>query len=218
LIRDSVRHLLAAAFLILVVVPAAPFAQTATVIHNVNLRPDSSSDHAAIRLLDVSLSVLYCWLSVCTSSVRHRATDPAVSSARGAIVRGASSAAEALEAIARRRPDVLLADVAMPEEDRYSLIRKVRSGERQQQAARLPAIAVTAYATARDREQAMAAGLTRTSRSRSIPMRWRARLPRWRRHRKSDKWHRSTQLWLLIVEDLRDQAERWVDACAEAGR
>lgn len=77
---------------------------------------------------------------------------------RGATVRSAPSAAQALEAIAHRRPDVLLADVGMPEEDGYSLIRKVRSSERQQQAARLPAIAVTAYATARDREQAMAEG------------------------------------------------------------
>lgn len=77
---------------------------------------------------------------------------------RGATVRSVSSAAGAVEAIARRRPDVLLADIGMPEEDGYSLIRKVRSRDRQQQAAHLPAIAVTAYATARDREQAIADG------------------------------------------------------------
>jgi CheY-like chemotaxis protein len=60
--------------------------------------------------------------------------------------------------IAQRRPDVLLADVGMPEEDGYSLIRKLRALEGQQNGSRLPAIAVTAYATATDRERALAAG------------------------------------------------------------
>jgi PAS domain S-box-containing protein len=77
---------------------------------------------------------------------------------RGAVARSASSATEALEAISQRRPDVLLADVRMPDEDGYSLIRKVRAGERERQQGRLPAIAVTAYASAKDREEAIAAG------------------------------------------------------------
>jgi CheY-like chemotaxis protein len=78
--------------------------------------------------------------------------------ARSARVRAASSAAEALDVIAQRRPDVLLADVGMPEEDGYSLIRKLREREGQQNGSRLPAIAVTAYVTATDRERALAAG------------------------------------------------------------
>jgi signal transduction histidine kinase/CheY-like chemotaxis protein len=77
---------------------------------------------------------------------------------RGATVRAASSAAEALETIARRSPDVVLADVGMPEEDGYSLIRKVRAREQQQTAVRLPAIAVTSYAAVKDRERAIAEG------------------------------------------------------------
>jgi PAS domain S-box-containing protein len=77
---------------------------------------------------------------------------------RGAVVRTATSAAEALEVIARQPPDVLLADVGMPEEDGYSLIRKVRAHEQRHNRTRLPAIAVTAYATAADREQALAEG------------------------------------------------------------
>jgi CheY-like chemotaxis protein len=76
----------------------------------------------------------------------------------GAVVRTAASAAEALEVITRQTPDVLLADVGMPEEDGYSLIRKVRAHEQRHNAARLPAIAVTAYATSADREQALAEG------------------------------------------------------------
>jgi CheY-like chemotaxis protein len=77
---------------------------------------------------------------------------------RGASVRTVSSAQGALEAISQRRPEVLLADLRMPDEDGYSLIRKIRAQEHEEQRERLPAIAVTAYAGTRDREQAIAAG------------------------------------------------------------
>jgi PAS domain S-box-containing protein len=77
---------------------------------------------------------------------------------RGATVRAASSANEALEAAHRKRPDVILADVRMPDEDGYSLIRKLRAQERQRQLAPVPAVAVTAYASAADKEKAIAAG------------------------------------------------------------
>jgi hypothetical protein len=77
---------------------------------------------------------------------------------RGAVVRTVASAREALEAIGQRRPDVLLADLRMPDEDGYSLIHRVRARERERQERRLPAIAVTAYASARDRAEAIAAG------------------------------------------------------------
>jgi PAS domain S-box-containing protein len=78
--------------------------------------------------------------------------------ARSARVRAASSTVEALDLIAERRPDVLLADVGMPEGGGYSLIRKLRALEGQQNRSRLPAIAVTAYATSTDRERALAEG------------------------------------------------------------
>ena len=77
---------------------------------------------------------------------------------RGAIARTASSAAEALDAITTRRPDLLLADLRMPDEDGYSLIRKVRARERERQEGRLPAIAVTAYASPSDCDHAIVAG------------------------------------------------------------
>jgi PAS domain S-box-containing protein len=77
---------------------------------------------------------------------------------RGATVRAASSASDALEAVYRTRPDVMLADLRMPREDGYSLIRQLRARERERQLAPLPAIAVTAYASVRDRERAIAAG------------------------------------------------------------
>jgi CheY-like chemotaxis protein len=46
----------------------------------------------------------------------------------------------------------------MPGEDGYSLIQRVRAREREQRERRLPAIAVTAYASPRDRDEALAAG------------------------------------------------------------
>ena len=77
---------------------------------------------------------------------------------RGATVRSASSAVEALEAIRARMPDVLLSDLLMPDEDGYWLIRQVRAHERERSERRLPAIALTAYASVGDRERAIGAG------------------------------------------------------------
>ena len=76
----------------------------------------------------------------------------------GAIVQIVSAAAEALDTIGRNKPDVLLADLGMPQEDGFALIQKLRALEREQQEGRLCAIAVTAYVTANDRERAMSAG------------------------------------------------------------
>lgn len=76
----------------------------------------------------------------------------------GALVEAASSAKEALERLSRRRPDVLVSDIGMPDEDGYSLIRRVRQlGDNR----RLPAIALTAYARKQDAEAAVSAGYDR---------------------------------------------------------
>ena len=76
----------------------------------------------------------------------------------GAAVRTAPSAAEGLKHLAHERFDVLVADIGMPEEDGYSFVTRVRDRERTQSLTRLPAIAVTAYTAASDREQAFRAG------------------------------------------------------------
>jgi len=74
---------------------------------------------------------------------------------RGAQVTAASSAAEALAHVDRETPDVLLSDIGMPGMDGYALIRELR----ERPAARdIPAAALTAYAHADDRGQAIAAG------------------------------------------------------------
>jgi PAS domain S-box-containing protein len=78
----------------------------------------------------------------------------------GATVEACGSAAEALRAAREREPDVLISDIGMPGEDGYALINKIRALELER-GGRLPAIALTAYAAAEDRSQALAAGYQR---------------------------------------------------------
>ncbi|HZP47122.1 MAG TPA: ATP-binding protein [Vicinamibacterales bacterium] len=75
----------------------------------------------------------------------------------GASVTTAASAREALESLSRDRFDVLLSDIAMPDADGYELIRGVR-GLAPAPASRIPAAAVTAFASDEDRRRALAAG------------------------------------------------------------
>ena len=79
----------------------------------------------------------------------------AVLKGSGAIVQECGSADEALEMLDAGATDLLLSDIGMPQRDGYSLIAEVR----ERAAVRhLPAIALTAYATAEDRARALAAG------------------------------------------------------------
>ncbi|HWS99761.1 MAG TPA: PAS domain-containing protein [Pyrinomonadaceae bacterium] len=75
----------------------------------------------------------------------------------GAEVLTAGSVREALEAVEAERPDVLISDIGMPDEDGYDLIRRVR-GLPAESGGGVPAIALTAYARDEDRAQALAAG------------------------------------------------------------
>jgi signal transduction histidine kinase/ActR/RegA family two-component response regulator len=74
-----------------------------------------------------------------------------------AVVRTAVSAVQAFEVLERERVDVLLADIAMPDEDGYALIRKVRACTTSALGA-IPAAALTAFARDEDRERALQAG------------------------------------------------------------
>ncbi|NJK73073.1 MAG: PAS domain S-box protein [Microcoleus sp. SU_5_6] len=75
----------------------------------------------------------------------------------GASAIAAASAMEAIEILEHSQLDILVSDIGMPIEDGYSLIRKIRSSE-SQQIKRLPAVALTAYATEQDRNRAIEAG------------------------------------------------------------
>ena len=73
----------------------------------------------------------------------------------GAKIRAVEGVEDARNAIAMRRPRLIISDIGLPGEDGYSLIRHVRSLK---DARKIRAIAVTAFARAEDRERALAAG------------------------------------------------------------
>ena len=83
----------------------------------------------------------------------------------GAIVTTVSSGVEALAILADppdgARPDVLVCDIAMPDEDGYAVLRRVRAMEYERGvplSEQIPAIALTALARGEDRLRALSAG------------------------------------------------------------
>jgi signal transduction histidine kinase/ActR/RegA family two-component response regulator len=76
---------------------------------------------------------------------------------RDATVVTAASAAEAMDLLQRHHVDVMLADIGMPDEDGYSLIRKVRALDKPEVAS-IPAAALTAFARDQDKQLAIGAG------------------------------------------------------------
>ncbi|HEY0048242.1 MAG TPA: ATP-binding protein, partial [Pyrinomonadaceae bacterium] len=76
-----------------------------------------------------------------------------------ATVEVAASAAEALEKVKKLPPDVIVSDIGMPDEDGYTLMQKIRLWEKETgREPQIPAIALTAYARAEDRRQALDSG------------------------------------------------------------
>ena len=94
----------------------------------------------------------------------------------GAEVLAASSSNEALDLFVQKTPDVVISDIGMAGEDGYELLRKLRSlpvqgslldahsslapdaSGQQPSVAPIPAIALTGYATNKDRDRALSAG------------------------------------------------------------
>jgi len=74
--------------------------------------------------------------------------------ARGARVRPARSARAAWAAFREHAPDVVVSDLSMPDEDGYSLLRRIRSSA----ATSPPAIALTGFTRAEDRARVLSAG------------------------------------------------------------
>jgi PAS domain S-box-containing protein len=83
----------------------------------------------------------------------------AVLTEAGASVATAASAAEALAIIPRFRPHVLVSDIGMPDEDGYSLAKRVSKLDRASGGG-IPSIALTAYTRGLDKTRATAAGFS----------------------------------------------------------
>ncbi len=77
----------------------------------------------------------------------------------GAEVETAASASAALALLEQFRPHVLVSDIGMPDENGYSLMRRLRE-RAPDQGGDIPAVALTAYTRAEDRREALAAGFT----------------------------------------------------------
>jgi len=79
--------------------------------------------------------------------------------AAGASVEVTASAADGFEALRSSLPQMLVSDIGMPNEDGYSLMRRIRA-LRSAEGGDTPAIALSAFARAEDRRRALAAGFT----------------------------------------------------------
>jgi len=77
----------------------------------------------------------------------------------GAIVEAAESAADGFTALRRFRPQVLVSDIGMPEEDGYSFVQRLRMLD-PSEGGRIPSLALTAYTRGEDRTKALSAGFT----------------------------------------------------------
>jgi PAS domain S-box-containing protein len=116
---------------------------------------DESRD-ADPRMGDGELPLGGLRVLVVDDEVDARELVAAVLTEGGARVTAVSSVNEAIEVIEQNRPDVLVSDIGMPSEDGYSLIRRLRAMEKQ--VGRIPAAALTAYASVQDRTRALLAG------------------------------------------------------------
>jgi len=90
--------------------------------------------------------------------VEHTALLKEILEQRGAHVAAAASAEEGFRLFKIERPDVLLTDIAMPAEDGYSLLRRLRAEEARNGLRRTPAAAITAYGREEDKSRLTAAG------------------------------------------------------------
>jgi CheY-like chemotaxis protein len=76
----------------------------------------------------------------------------------GAEVRACASSDEAMRLLSEWKPDVIVSDIEMPDEDGYELMRKVRRSEAKRGGRKVPAIALTAYGRVEDRLRALSVG------------------------------------------------------------
>ena len=118
--------------------------------HPTAARWDAMSDHDAPALTDLRILVV-------DDDRDARELIRRILGERGARVVVAASAAEAFELVRNSRPNLLLSDIGMPEEDGYDLIRKIRALP-PDEGGSTPAVALTAFARSEDRRRVFLAG------------------------------------------------------------
>ncbi len=98
------------------------------------------------------------WAAIVDDEANARELIASVLESYGARVTAFASVGEAIDLLTSAdRPDVLVCDLALPGEDGFSLIRKLREWEKSRDSA-MPAIALTAFGRAEDRTRALYAG------------------------------------------------------------
>lgn len=84
----------------------------------------------------------------------------AVLEQKGATVHTAESVPAAVELFQAKKPDIVISDIAMPEEDGFALVKRIRALSREEGGEK-PIVALSAYAAKSDRVRALEAGFTR---------------------------------------------------------
>jgi PAS domain S-box-containing protein len=112
-------------------------------------------------LLDLNLRLDNLWVLAVDDEPDARELLTTLLKQCGAEVTSVASAEAALQVLmeceAGRLPDIIVSDIGMPEEDGYSLIKRVRQSA-PESGGHIPAVALTAYGRATDRVKALAAG------------------------------------------------------------
>ncbi len=112
-------------------------------------------------LFSPSLSLAGLWTLVVDDEADARELVTVLLKQYGARVTATASVAEALAALRQgesgQRPDVIISDISMPDEDGYMLMRRVRQLP-PEEGGRIPAVALTAFERASDRVRALSAG------------------------------------------------------------
>lgn len=138
--------------------------QGATFTVQLRLLPPAPQEYSASHqglhrqtLVDTSLDLSNIHVLVVDDEGDTREFLQAALEQYGARVTSAASAAEAWQFLQTQKPDVLLSDVGMPDEDGFTLIRRIRLLP-PDHGGQIPAAALTAYTREGDRLQALTAG------------------------------------------------------------
>lgn len=138
-----------------IILPVAAMDSTQAAEKDAETEPESNGLPASYAKVLEGLRIL-----VVDDEVDSRDLVRAILTRCGSEVNCCDSVAAALIAIRDWKPDLLVSDIGMPNEDGYALIGKMRK-MKSKRARQTPAVALTAYVTNEDRERALAAGFQR---------------------------------------------------------